>query len=256
MEYLLPCLTAFGASLLTLFSGFGLGTLLMPAFALFFPVSMAVALTAVVHFLNNLFKLLLLGRKADRSVALGFGLAAVPAALLGAWVLTRLSGAAPWFQYELAGRSFQVTPEKAVIAFLIAAFVVLEEGPLARAAFSRRFLPLGGFLSGFMGGLSGNQGALRSAFLIKCGLSPEAFVATGVVLACLVDVPRLLVYARHFSMAGLGQNSGLLLAATASAFAGAFLGRRLLPKMTLRALKVLVSGMLLLAAVLLGAGLI
>src|SRR5262249_18547707 len=34
---------------LTLFSGFGLGTLLMPAFALFLPVPVAVAATAVVH---------------------------------------------------------------------------------------------------------------------------------------------------------------------------------------------------------------
>ena len=34
------------ASLLTLISGFGLGTLLLPVFALFFPLELAVALTA------------------------------------------------------------------------------------------------------------------------------------------------------------------------------------------------------------------
>jgi hypothetical protein len=33
---------------LTLFSGFGLGTVLMPAFAVFFPVPTAIAATAVV----------------------------------------------------------------------------------------------------------------------------------------------------------------------------------------------------------------
>jgi len=32
---------------------------------LFFPVSIAVALTAVVHMLNNLFKLVLMGKYAD-----------------------------------------------------------------------------------------------------------------------------------------------------------------------------------------------
>ena len=37
MEYVVVCLVALGASALTLFSGFGLGTVLMPAFALFFP---------------------------------------------------------------------------------------------------------------------------------------------------------------------------------------------------------------------------
>lgn len=41
---------------LTLFSGFGLGTILMPVFALFFPLPLAISATAVVHFANNIFK--------------------------------------------------------------------------------------------------------------------------------------------------------------------------------------------------------
>ena len=57
MEYLIICVVCLVTSALTLFSGFGLGTLLLPAFALFFPVDVAVGLTAIVHFLNNLFKL-------------------------------------------------------------------------------------------------------------------------------------------------------------------------------------------------------
>ena len=56
MEYTVIILVALFASALTLFSGFGLGTLLMPAFAFFFPIEIAVALTAVVHLLNNIFK--------------------------------------------------------------------------------------------------------------------------------------------------------------------------------------------------------
>ncbi len=49
------CIVAFLTSILTFFSGFGLGTILMPVFALFFPVEVAIALTSVVHFSNNLF---------------------------------------------------------------------------------------------------------------------------------------------------------------------------------------------------------
>ena len=47
MDYVIVCSSALVIALLTLFSGFGLGTLLMPAFALFFPVEVAVAATAV-----------------------------------------------------------------------------------------------------------------------------------------------------------------------------------------------------------------
>lgn len=45
---------AFAAAGLTFFSGFGLGTVLMPVLAVFFSVELATMMTAVVHLLNNL----------------------------------------------------------------------------------------------------------------------------------------------------------------------------------------------------------
>jgi len=47
MELVLIGLAALLTSGLTLFSGFGLGTILMPVFALFFPLPLAIAATAV-----------------------------------------------------------------------------------------------------------------------------------------------------------------------------------------------------------------
>ncbi len=73
MEYLFIPLVAALASLLTFFSGFGLGTLLTPIFAIFFPVELAIGLTAIVHFLNGLFKLSLVGRYADKAILFKFG---------------------------------------------------------------------------------------------------------------------------------------------------------------------------------------
>ncbi|MCZ6776049.1 MAG: sulfite exporter TauE/SafE family protein, partial [Ignavibacteria bacterium] len=46
MEFIIVCFVALLASGLTLFSGFGLGTLLLPAFLAFFPVHLAIAMTA------------------------------------------------------------------------------------------------------------------------------------------------------------------------------------------------------------------
>lgn len=65
---------------------------------------------------------------------------------------------------------------------------------LSKLSFSQKFIPLGGLLSGFFGGVSGNQGVLRSAFLIKSGLNKEEFIGTSVVSSVLVDVVRLTVY--------------------------------------------------------------
>ncbi len=257
MEYLLVPLAALFTSGLTLFTGFGLGTLLMPVFALFFPLDLAVAMTAVVHLLNNLFKLAMLGRRADAGVVWRFGVPAILAALLGAGLLVWLSDLQPLATYRWGGRTFEVTPVKLTMAWLMVGFAVIEALPrFEKLSFDRRYLPLGGVLSGFFGGLSGHQGALRSAFLVRSGLTREAFIATNVVIACLVDFTRLSIYAAHFTTAGIGENVGLLGLATLAAFLGAFLGNRLVEKITLRTVQLLVSLLLFLIAVGLGAGLV
>jgi hypothetical protein len=97
---------------------------------------------------------------------------------------------------------------------------------------------------------------LRSVFLIRAGLTKEAFIGTGVVIACLVDLTRLSVYARHFDATGINERLPLLVAATLAAFAGAFLGNRFVRTMTLRSVQIVVSVLLLLIALGLGAGLI
>jgi len=257
MEYVVVCLVALLTSGLTLFSGFGLGTLLLPAFLLFFPADLSVAMTAVVHFLNNLFKLVLLGRYADIQVVIRFGIPAVVAAFGGASLLFLVSDLHAITSYALFGMELLITPVKALMGMLIAAFAIIEVAPsLQHLEFDRKYLPLGGILSGFFGGLSGHQGALRSAFLVRAGLSKEAFIATGVVIACLVDITRLSVYTGHLSAAGLSQNLPLLAAATLSAFLGVYLGNRLLKKMTLRSIQMIISVLLFVVAIGIGSGML
>ncbi len=246
MDYLIICTAALVVSAVTLFSGFGLGTVLMPAFALFFPLPVAIAATAVVHLANNLFKLALVGRAADWSVVLRFGVPAAVAALAGAGALVGFAGLDAVVEYELFGRNFAVTPLKLTIGLLIVVFAGFELSPsFAALAVPPRYLPLGGLLSGFFGGLSGNQGAFRSAFLIKAGLDKTAFVATGVVAAVIVDCVRLTVYgASYFTTrfeALPNDLVGLVIAATLAAFLGAFIGARLLEKVTLRAVQLIVA---------------
>jgi len=254
MSYLVICVVALLASGLTFFSGFGLGTLLLPAFALFFPIEQAVAMTAIVHFLNGLFKLALVGRNADRRVVLRFGLPAILAAFAGAWVLFWLSGVEPLLSYSLFGREVRVTPVKLVMGLLLLLFALAELLPRFRdVSFGPRYLPVGGLLSGFFGGLSGMQGALRSAFLARSGLSKEAFIATGVVVACLIDLARLGVYSRSL-LEGPQLDYGLLGGAVLSAFAGAYLGNRFLKKMTMRGIQRIVAVLLFVVAVGLACG--
>lgn len=257
MTFIIVCATSLAASGLTLFSGFGLGTILTPVMAIFFPIEAAVAMTALVHFANNLFKLTLFAGKADWRVCLRFGLPAMAASFAGAGLLVWLSDLPPFFTYALFGRSLAVTPVKSIVGILIGVFSALEIAqPLKGKGLRPGVLPFGGAISGFFGGLSGHQGAFRSAFLLRLGLSKEAFIATGVVVACLVDATRLTVYVGHLGAPEVAGNLPLLGAATICAFAGAFFGARLLGKMTIVALHRLVGLMLLFLAALLVAGVI
>lgn len=257
MMYWIVCITALLASGLTLFSGFGLGTILMPAFALFFPIEIAIAMTAIVHLANNVFKLFLIGKKADKQVLIKFTPTAIIAAFAGAWLLTLLTGMPAIASYMVGERQYHITIVKAVIGLLMIGFAFVELLPrFEKMEFNKKYLPVGGLISGFFGGLSGHQGALRSAFLSKAGLDKEAFIATGVVTAAIVDFTRLSVYFSHAATAGLDANWTLILAAILTSFAGAFIGSRLIKKITLKTVQLIVGIMMMLIGLFLCVGLI
>ena len=256
MSLLIVAAVALVASGLTLYSGFGLGTLLLPAFAFVFPIEWAVAATAIVHLANNLFKLALVGRHAALRIVLRFGLPAIPAAFFGAWLLGRLGerqalASGTWF-----GVDWTVRPLHLTIATLIALFALWDLIPAAkRPVLPGRALPVGGLFSGLFGGLSGHQGALRSAFLVHAGLDAKAYVGTGVACAVGVDLARLAVYGRQ--LAGLEWTRSHLLAvavATLSAFLGAFLGSRWIGRVRVESLHTLVAWALIAIAIGMGAG--
>lgn len=255
MEYLIICLVAFLASILTFFSGFGLGTILLPVFALFFDIEIAIALTGIVHFCNNIFKLFLVGKSAHLKTVLYFGIPAVIFAFIGAKLLVNITDMPSWFSYTILDNIFEVTPVKLIIAIILIIFAIIELLPFFdRLVFKKKHLPIGGILSGFFGGLSGHQGALRSAFLIHAGLSKEAFIGTAVVISTFIDFTRLSVYFKTILNTDLSNEFWLLASATLAAIFGAILGKQLLKKVTLLFLQRMVAILLIIISVALGMG--
>ncbi len=254
MEYLIIALSALIASLLTFYSGFGLGTILMPVAALFVPLPLAIALTAIVHGIHNLLKTALLWKAIDWRIALRFGVAAAIASLPGALALKTLSGLAPLYSYTLFSLSAHISFLHIFIGLLLILFATLELFPQKAPGLGNLFL--GGALSGFFGGLSGNQGAFRSAFLIHFSLSKERFIATNAAIAAAVDIVRLSVYAISFGYLVTPGNAPLLWVAIAGATAGILIGMLLLRKTTLSFIQTLVVCLLYLFGILLIAGLI
>lgn len=239
MDFALVGFVAFLASGLTFFSGFGLGTLLLPAFALFFTAPVALAATGVVHLLNNLFKGGLVYKSVHWPTVLKFGIPAIPAAILGAFLLTYLED-------RIAAM---------VIGTVLIVFAALELQPwFQRIVFSSRLMPLGGVVTGFMGGISGQQGALRSMFLIKSGFSPQQFIATGILIAVLIDLARIPTYALGLMSSATeisSRDAWLIAFGTVCAFFGAWVGSLLVKKTTIHAVRYIVAGLMFAVGVLL-----
>lgn len=262
MDFVLIFLVSFGAALLTFFSGFGLGTILLPVFALFFPVEIAIAMTAIVHLVNNLFKLVLVKNYIDKSVAFRFAIPAAIFAFVGAYTLSMITADKLLLTFTLFNKNFEVTTLKLIIGILMLIFAFVElNKKLQQVTFSKKYLPLGGSLSGFFGGLSGHQGALRSMFLIKAGLTKEAFIATGIAAAVLIDISRLSIYGFSFftkneNLSNMNNATQLIIVACVAAFLGSLLGKKFLKKVSIEQVNRTVGIMILITSFLLILGII
>lgn len=262
MDIIIISIVALFVAGLTFFSGFGLGTLLMPAFALFFPVEIAVAATAIVHLANNLYKGMLMGKHADIKVVLLFTIPAALTAMVGALLLGYFSNLQEITSYQLFNKLFIITPANLAIGILMIIFALVELVPfLKKINFSNKMIPIGGLLSGFFGGISGHQGALRTAFLVHAGLEKKSFIGTMVLSAIVIDIVRLSVYGLTFlkfntEMFQTGGLKTLLIAGTIAAFIGSSVGKYLLEKVTFETIHIIVGIMLMLLGIAISLGII
>ncbi|RPG60866.1 MAG: sulfite exporter TauE/SafE family protein [Flavobacteriaceae bacterium TMED206] len=249
-EIFIVSIVTFAAAILTFFSGFGLGTILTPVMMIFFPTEIAIAFTGLVHFSNNIFKFLLVGKNIDEKILLRFGLPSVIAAFIGSYLLVIIDENIILFSYYFFDKKIDVILVKFLISILFIIFAIVDLIPqVKKINFDKKHLPVGGFLSGFFGGLSGNQGALRSAFLVKHGLEKSVFVATTVAISSLVDITRLSVYSTNFLNLNYSDFYQLGFFSVVSAVAGSFIGNKLLKKVTIEQIKKIVALLLILIGI-------
>lgn len=258
MEYFIIGGIALITSILTFFSGFGVGTILTPAFVVFFPIDVAIAMTAIVHFLNNAFKFGLTYKDIDKSVLLRFGIPAIPFAILGAWLLLSISENNPLLtSFSVFNISCKIYLIELIIGILMLFFAIAELFPgFKQNTIKHKHLFFGGIISGFFGGLTGHQGALRTMFLIKSGLNKNQFIATGIAIACLVDLSRISIYFGKIQKIQIQQNIGIISVAVICAFIGAYFGKKLLKKVTINTIQYIVSALIIVISILLIFGII
>ncbi|HJR66254.1 MAG TPA: TSUP family transporter [Gemmatimonadaceae bacterium] len=204
--------------------GFGIGSLLTPLLALRVGMPAAIAAIALPHAAATALRFWRLRSAVDWSVVRRFGVLSAAGGLAGALLYARLGGGA--LTLALAG-------------LLILTGVTGLTGILTRWS-SPRVAGLLGAISGFFGGLAGNQGGLRSAALLTFRLEPAAFVATATATALLVDAARTPVYLWRAGPTLLALWIPIVLA-TAGVLGGTLVGERILLGMTAERFRRVVS---------------
>lgn len=257
MEYFVVGLTVLFGAALTFFSGFGLGTLMLPVFSLFFPVEVAVGATALVHLANNLFKFGMLYKFVHIPTLLLFGIPAGIFAVTGAFALLSLSELQPFHYYFIGNTLFKLTYVKVVVGILMIFFALFELIPrLRELKLDGQWIPFGGILSGFFGGLSGHQGAFRAAFLSKAGLSKQEFIGTSNAIALLIDLIRLVIYTETINYTMISSKWDILTVGVVFAFIGTYFGKKFLHKVTMSIIRTIVGISLLILGSLIGIGIL
>lgn len=159
--------------------GFGIGSLMTPLLAIRFGPTTAVALVTLPHAAATALRCWRLRAHVNRPVLVRFGLLSAAGAVAGALVYLRLGPGA--LTRVLGG-------------LLLLTAVAQLTGWAARWQPHGWMVALFGLVSGFFGGIAGNQGGLRSAALTAFGLTPVEFVATATATGLMVDAARTPIY--------------------------------------------------------------
>jgi hypothetical protein len=192
--------------------GFGIGSLLTPLLAVRFGTDLAVAAVLIPHAIATALRCWRLRAHVDWTVLGRFGLLSAAGALAGAVVYARLGSS---------------TLTRVLGALLVLTAVSQLTGWAARWTPRGPLVAIFGLLSGFFGGVAGNQGGLRAAAMTAFGLAPATFVATATATGLLVDAARTPVYL-WTAGAPLLTLWPVIVTAVAGVVVGTFLGERVL----------------------------
>jgi len=228
-ELLVFSAAAFGGAVASV-AGFGIGSLLTPAIAIATGTKLAVAAVAVPHAIGTSIRLWRFRSEVDWKIVRTFGITSAAGGLTGALLNT-------W----AASRALELV----FGALLVLAGISQITGYATRWRLQGTIAWLGGALSGFFGGLVGNQGGIRTAAMLGFEVDKRQFVATTTAVALLIDLARVPVYLAVES-AQLARLWPTIAIATIGVIAGTLLGEKLLARVPQQRFRTVVGVLLLL----------
>ena len=214
---------SFASAVLAAVAGFGGGVLLLPVFVAVLGPRDAVAVLTIAQLASNGSRVVLNHREIDRRLVGVFSLGAVPAAVLGAVLLTEAP--LPALTRVIGG-------------FLLVMVVWRRIRPGAMHLTNRGFAAIGA-ASGLGSALVGSVGPMVAPFFLARGLARGAYIRTEAASAAVMHLTKLTVFGLAAVLTGQTALIGLILAPASAA--GAWTGKRILNRLSVRVFVILVE---------------
>jgi uncharacterized protein len=231
-QIILVIVAVFAGAIASL-AGFGIGSLLTPLLAVKTGIGIAVAGVSIAHLFGTAIRFFLIRRFINKRILISFGLTSAAGGLVGAL--------------------FHNTFQNVVLTFIFGFLLVFTgisglTGLTNKLRFKGVIIWIAGGISGFFGGMVGNQGSIRSAALLGFELHKEQFVATATGIALMVDVARVPVYlgTQWSQIASIWH---FILIATTGVIIGTLVGKKILEKLPENIFKKTVAAIILLIGI-------
>lgn len=211
-------------------AGFGIGSLLTPAIATSTGAKLAVAAVSIPHAIGTAVRFWRLRTEVDWKIVRSFGVTSAAGGITGALLNTYSTGRALEIVFG---------------ALLILAGLSQVTGFARRWRLRGRLAWIGGAVSGFFGGLVGNQGGIRTAAMLGFDVDKRRFVATTTVVALLIDGTRVPIYLA-VEWSALARLWPLIALAVVGVILGTVFGEKLLARVPEFRFRAVVGALLLL----------
>ncbi len=167
------------ASLIGTMAGFGISTIMVPILLIIFPLPQTLLLVGIVHWFNDIWKILLFRKGIRLKLLLAFGLPGIFASFLGSSLSLRISR-------EILSRALGV--------FLIAYVIFIIFNRTFKLSQKLSVAISGGTLTGFFAGIFGIGGEINAVALSAFNLEKAVYVATAGAIAFMIDSTRIVTY--------------------------------------------------------------
>jgi len=225
---LLTLIVASVAGVVAAIAGFGIGSLLTPLLSLDVDTKTAIAAVSVPHVVGTAIRFWRLRMHIHRPLLWSFGVTSAGGGLAGALLHAQSS-----------------SPALATVFGLLLMFAGASQATGVASTWRLRGAAawIAGALSGFFGGLVGNQGGIRAAAMLGFEATRDQFIATATAVALFVDLARMPIYLASEGAFVLSIWP-IVLVATAGVVLGTFAGGWVLERIPERAFRRAIGGLI------------